>query len=135
MANKAPIFQAQPKLATLEMDNADGTTALNLYTAGATSGGLIDSIAATTDDTSNVTLVLKLNDGTSDFTIGEVVLTAGAGTDGTDAAQNLLSSTAFPFLQSNGGLSLGPGYILKVAAKSAITSGKVVHLVAFGGDY
>lgn len=133
-ANVDPIFQAQPKTTTLELDNADGTTALTLYTAGA-NGALIDNIAVTTDDTSNVTLVLKVNDGTSDFTIGEIVILDGAGTNGTDPAQNLLNAVSFPFLQAGGGLPLGPNFVLKVGAKSAITATKVVHCVAFGGDY
>lgn len=133
-ANVDPIFQAQPKTTTLELDNADGTTAAVLYTAGV-NGAIIDSIAVTTDDTSDVTLVLKINDGSNDFTIGEVVILDGAGTNGTDPAQNLLSSTALPFLQSGGGLALGPNFVLKIGAKTAITAAKVVHLVALGGDY
>lgn len=135
MSNRFPIFQSKPKMTAVEIDNADGTALQSLFTAGATNGALIDNIAVTTDDTSDVTIVVTVYDGSADFTVGEVVIPAGSGTDGSNPAVNLLDADALPFLQANGGLPLGPSDILKVNAKAAVTATKVVHLVAFGGDY
>jgi len=82
-----------------------------------------------------VTLILWFNDGVADFKLGEVLVLDGAGTNGTDPAQNLLAPLSLPFLQNGGGLPLSANTVLKVSAKAAITAAKVVHVVAFGGDY
>lgn len=135
MSNRFPIFQAKPKTSSIEIDNADGTALQNLFDVTGSDGALVDNVAVTTDDTADVTLVLVLNDGTSDFTLGEIEIPAGSGTNGTALPVNLLDVDVFPFLQTNGGIPLGPNDILKVKAKSAITATKVVHLTAFGGEY
>lgn len=135
MANQEPIFQTKPKTVCTVMNNASGTALQTLYTAGATDGSLLDNVAVTSDDTSAVILVVTVNDGSTDCKVGEVTIPIGAGTDGTTPAVNLFNTTALPFLQTGGGLPLGVSGVLKVNAKSSITSTKIVNLVAFGGDY
>lgn len=135
MANQEPIFQAKPKTVCTVMNNASGTALQTLYTAGATDGGLVDNVAVTSDDTSAVILVVTVNDGSTDCEVGEVTIPIGAGTDGSTPAVNLFDETALPFLQTGGGLPLGASGVLKVNAKAAITSTKIVNITAFGGDY
>ncbi len=129
-----PVFQAGPKNAHVIVADTDTTVAQTLQTAGA-SGALIDSIAVTSDDTSAAVINVIVNDGSTDYQIGQVTIAAGAGTDGTTAAQNLLSSVSLPFLQTGGGLALGPNAVLKVAANATLTAAKSVTFTAIGGDY
>jgi len=133
--NTNPIFIADRGAWPLELDNADGTNALALVVAGA-NGTLIEAIAATTTDTSDVEVDLLISDGTTDYAVGSVTVPAGAGTDGgTTAAVDLLQQTDLQWLRDDLTLALTAGHTLKAAAHAAITSAKVVHLVAFGGDY
>lgn len=134
VANTTPKFQDGPKVAGQTIENADSTNLKTLFTAGA-DGALIDNIAVISDDTSAVIITITLNDGTTDFGIGELSIPAGAGTDGSTAAENLLDALKLPYLQAGGGITLGSNHVLKVNAKSAVTATKKVTLVAFGGDY
>jgi hypothetical protein len=130
----SPIFQASPKNAHTTITSADATAEKTLYTAGAT-GGLVDSVAVVSDDTADAVINVIVNDGTTSYRVGQVTVLAGAGTDGTTPAQNLLTLTDIPALQANGGLLLAPNAILKVAANSALTATKTATFTAFGGDY
>lgn len=133
--NTNPIFVAERNAWAIELDNADGTTALDLVTAG-TNGSLIEAISATSDDTADVEIELFAHDGTSAFQIGSVTVTAGAGTDaGTTAAVDLLQQTDLPWVRDDLTIALPTGWKLQAGANAAITAAKVVHLVAFGGDY
>lgn len=134
MANNKPAFPIEPRTTGINLNNASGTATSNLFTAGA-NGALIDSISVVSTDTSAVIVVLSVDDGTLDNLIGEVTIPIGAGTDGSTPAVNLLDAAALPFLQSDGGLPLGPTDILKIAAKVAVTATKQVDFRAFGGDF
>lgn len=130
-----PIFTQTLKTPSLDIENADGTTAQTLLTAG-TDGTNISSLAVTSTDTSVVTLQLYINDLSTDFLIGEVDIPIGAGTDGgTTPAVNLLDSADIPFMQNDGSLPIQGLYLLKVAAKVAVTAARKVTLTAFAGDY
>lgn len=134
-ANTNPIFIATRRTWGLELDNADGTTKLDLVEAG-NDGSLIEAIAATSDDTSDVEVDLFITDGSNTWAIGSVTVSAGAGTDGgTTPPVDVLQQTDLLWLRDDLTLALANGYKLQAAAHAAITSGKVVHLVAFGGDY
>jgi hypothetical protein len=134
-ANTNPIFIGTRQSVAIELDNADGTTAITLWTAGA-QGSLIEAIGATSTDTSAVELDLKIYDGAATFALGSVTIPVGAGTDGgTTPSGDILNQTDLPWLRDDLALALGPGGVLKVAAHAAITAAKVVHVVAFGGDY
>ena len=133
-ANQVPIFQKAPKVSGITIVDTDTTTLKTSFTAG-TEGALVDNVSVTSDDTSAVTLVISINDGTTDFLIGEVVVPIGAGTDGTTPAVNLFDANALPFLQEGGGIPLNANFLLKVNAKATVTAAKTVTLVAFGGDY
>lgn len=132
--NQLPIFQAAPKTVGTTIADTDTTTLKTLYTAGA-DGGLIDNISVVSDDTSDAIVTVTVNDGSTDFPLGEVTILAGAGTDGTTPTKNLLDPIALPVLQLGGGLPLGPLAILKVNAKVTLTAGKTLTFVGMGGDY
>lgn len=134
-ANTNPIFVGVPQDWAVELDNADGTSLVTLMTAG-DDGSLLEGMSACSDDTSAVELDLYLNDGASDFYLGSASIPAGAGTDGgTTPAVNVWNQTDFPWIQDEMTRRLGSGSLIKVAAHTAITAAKVVHIAAWGGDY
>lgn len=135
MANTSVAFQIQPLNGTpVTFTSADTTSEKTVWTAGA-NGSLIDSIAVTSDDTSAVILVLSINNLTTSYKIGELSIPAGAGTDGSTPAVNLLSQTAMPFLQRNGGLPIQGTYKLNVNAKVTMTAAKTLTITPIGGNY
>lgn len=134
-ANVDPIFQKNPSLSGVILNNASGTTLSTLFNAGS-EGALIDNISATnTSTTIDTVITLTFNDGTTDFDIGEVNVPAGSGTDGATPATNLLDETQLPYLQAGGGLPLGANQLLKVNAKVTIAGSDTIDIVAYGGDY
>jgi len=130
-ANTNPIYQAKPSTPGISITSSEGTALQTLFTATG-DGALIDHISVTSTDTAIITLSLTLNDGTSDFVIGEVDIPVGAGT-GTVPAKNLLDKTEMPFLQADGSLPMGASTILKIAADGTQTG--TLDIVLFGGQY
>ena len=133
--NKEPIFLNVPSTVNQSIANSDTTTAKVMATAGA-DGGAVMTMSATTTDTSDVIAVLNINDGSVTIVVGEVTVPAGAGTDGSTPAKNLLDTLAMPGLfQNDGSLILGPAAILSVGAKATVTSAKTLDISAQGGSY
>lgn len=133
--NKDPIFLNSVVTSNNSIANGDGTALQEVLTAGA-DGGAVTLMSATTTDTSDVTAVLTLNDGTTAVIIGEVTVPAGAGTDGATPAKNLLDNVAMPgALQADGSLVMGPTAVLSVSAKVAVTAAKTLDVAAAGGQY
>lgn len=118
--------------------NADGTAAKTLATAGA-NDSVVKSIMVTSNDTSTVNVKVIVNDGTTDRIIGTVAVATLAGTSGSAAAVDLLSSSLLPGLplDQNGKrvLPLQGGHLLKVAPLAAVTAAKTVDIVAVVEDY
>ena len=134
---QAPIFPGTVKTPGARIQNSDGTSAVTVMTAG-TSGAKIESIAATNTDTVPIILQIVATISAVDYTLGEVSIPAGAGTDGTTKAVDLLNVTALPWVRNDGVnayMLLEAGAILKAKAKTAVTAGKVIHLFAQGGDF
>lgn len=133
--NKDPIFLNSVSTVNQSIATADGTSAKTLATAGA-DGAAVMRVSAVTTDTSDVIAVLKVNDGAVTVVIGEVIVPAGAGTDGATPAKNLLDPAAMPgVFQEDGSLVLGPSAILTVNAKVAVTAAKTLDVTAQGGSY
>lgn len=133
--NKDPIFLNSVLTKNKQIVNADGTALFVMFTGGA-DGGAVTQISAATDDTSAVIVVLTISDGTASLVVGEVTVPAGAGTDGSTPAKNLLDASALPgLLQADGSLVMGPAATLSVAAKSAVTAAKVLNVTTLGGQY
>jgi len=134
-SNTNPIFLAERKCWGVQITAATGTATLDLVSAGGY-GSLIETISATTTATGAVEVDLKVNDGSSTFALGSFSVAAGAGTDGgtTDAVE-ALNQTELPWLRDDLTIGLATGCTLQVAAHAALATGKVVDLVAWGGDY
>lgn len=128
-ANTNPIFELTPTAPGVQIANADGTTKKTVK-AGTSNGSRLDAIYISTTDTSNDVLNWYMNDGTTDFYLGDTTIAAGAGY--TTVARVDVMGTLAPVL---GYLVIPSGYTLKVAANAAVTSGKQVDIVTQGGDY
>lgn len=128
-ANTSPIFPSTPKTSPVTIVNADGTTKKTLLTAGANASKL-DAIKVLSDDTATVTLNFYATKSGTDYLIGTVAVTPGTGvTAGTSPAE------ALEYLNDGYSMALEAGIIIKVAAASAVTSGKTVTVIAHAGDY
>ena len=134
VANVDPIFLQSTKNPLATIVNADGTAVDQIFTAGA-DGGAVTQLSATTDDTSAVTVVLGINNGVTSHVIGEVVVGAGAGTNGATSAVDLLQAAKIPITDEDGSIVFQANYILEVNAKAAVTSGKTLTIAGVGGDY
>jgi hypothetical protein len=131
-----PIFAqsiVNPVVQILPADN----TGYKTLRIGSTNGDRIDNIIVTSTDTSARTLQFAINDGTTDYPIGEVVVPATAGTDGAATVKgiNVLSIGNFPGLNVNGSFYLQATFSLKVRSETVVTSGKQISVVGFGGAY
>jgi len=133
--NKDPIFLETTFTKCVQILPADTTDKKIIYTAGA-DGGAVTQLSASTDDTSQVIAEISVSDGTTEVKLGEVVIPAGSGTDGSSPSKNLLDVAAMPgSLQADGSLLLGPAAVLSVNAKATITAAKVFDIVGHGGSY
>lgn len=131
-------FTQNIKTPMVSLNNASGTTLVTLFTAGA-NDSVMNSIIATTNDTTTVNLCLVVNDGTTDRYLGCVNLPINSGRTGSIASVDVLGSTLIPGLSKDisgrSVLKLQAGYIVKVGVLSAITSGKVVDVIGASEDY
>lgn len=133
MANR-PIFPDTIKTVGLDIENADGTTAQTLLTAGS-NGARVNNISVISDDTSAVILDVYYNDGATDFRIGAITVPTLAGTDGSTPSVSLLNNTDLPFLGEDLSLFIEATKLIKIAPQSAVTAAKKVSIVAQYGDY
>lgn len=136
MAN-APVFPGVVKTAAADIDSTDSTTAVTLISAGS-SGAKVESISATSTDTVSITVQIVASVASVDYTLGEVAIPAGAGTNGSTKAVDVLNVTDLPWLRSDGVnryILLGSGVSLKIKPKTAVTAGKVMHVFAQAGDF
>lgn len=124
-----PIWELVATLKGAQFTSADTTAKKSLQTGG-TNGTRIDSIMCSTNDTTTVNLAFYINDGATDFYIGNVNLPIGAGY--TTVARVDAISTLSPIL---GYLVLPSGYILKVNCVATMTAAKTTDIAAMGGDY
>jgi hypothetical protein len=127
--NTSPIFELVPTDKGAQFAIGDTTTKKTIQTGG-TNGTRIDSIMVSTNDTTAVNLAFYINDGSTDFYIGNVVVAIGSGY--TTVARVDAMATLSPRL---GYLVLPSGYILKANCVATMTTAKVTDVVAMGGDY
>ena len=99
-------------------------------------GCRVHSIAATLSDTTSRDFSLYLNDGSTDFLIGTVTITASAGTAGASPAIGVTGlQTVLPWLASDGSLFIPTGWVLKAENLTQVASGKTATLLVWCGDY
>lgn len=133
----SPLFPQTLVNPVCQVVAADTTVKKTLCTAGA-SGTKIESISATSDDTSAVVFQLGVTISSVDYILGEVNVPIGSGTNGTAEAVDVLNSTDFPWIRNDGVnnyLLLAAGSVLYVRAKTAVTAAKTIQFFAQGGNY
>ena len=128
-ANTSPIFELTVKNAGVQFTSTDTTAKKTLYT-GIGSGGRIDSIPCSTNDTAAVNLAFYINTGGTDYYIGVVAVPIGSGY--TTVARVEAMTTLSPTL---GYLVLASGDILKAACVATMTAAKTTDVAAQLGDY
>jgi len=128
MAQK-PSFPSIPVEFGSKLQDGDGTAVKDFITSPS-GGAMIGVIRAASDDTAAVTLQFKRTISGTDYVLGEVQVPAGAGTNGTTGWVDVLSS-----LNLGSAMNLPADSKLRVAAKTAVTIGKVIDLVAEGGKF
>lgn len=128
-ANTSPIFELTITSKGQQFTSADTTTKKNIQTGGA-NGSRVDMLYVSTNDTTAVNLAFYINDGSTDFYIGNVNVPIGAGY--TTVARIEAMKTLAPDL---GYLVLPSGHILKCNCVATMTAAKTTDVLAQGGDY
>lgn len=99
---------------------------------------VVRAIVATTNSTSLVVVNLYHYDGNILRQIAAISVPADAGTDGTEVGISLLNETDCPWIEvddlGNNVIRLGKDETLCVGVQTNPSSGKVLNIVAFGGE-
>lgn len=108
--------------------SADSTNIKDICISGV-DDSIIKNIYITNSSTLTTDIIYYLNNGTTDFRIGHIDITASAGFNGTTNQVNGLNRTNLPSLKidSNGNsfLTIGSGWRLRGNLRTAITSGDI----------
>ena len=120
---------------TGKFENSDGTTIKDVLTAGA-DGTRIDHMFISSDDTSAQDVTLYLNDGTNNIWLGTVNVPAGSGSGVVNmTAVNLMDNTKLAMLDLDSKLYMKAADKIMANVNVAVTAGKIIYVVAIGGDY
>ena len=133
-ANTLAIFPNVPQTTGIAIVPADTTTEKTLVTA-AVNGTRIDAISGVSSDTADRVVQLIMNDGANSFPLGEVTIPAGAGTNGTTKAKQVLNPVDLPWLDESGAIFLKAGCKLNMKSEVTVTAAKQLTFVSFHGDY
>lgn len=132
-----PIFFGTIKNWQAFVQNSDGTAFVS-FIAAAGSGSKVESISVCNSDAAvGTVLQIAVTFGANDYIIGEVAIPAGAGTNGSTKAVDMLNETDLPWIRNDGTnryLYLASGGTLKIKAKVAVAGVNKIHLFAQGGD-
>ena len=129
-ANVNPIFELTPQCTGQTFVNADATNLKTCFTAGG-EGARIDGILVCSNSGSAENLAFYINDGATDFYIGNVAIPIGSGYTTVVKVDALLALK--PALQNF--ISLHHAYLLKANAVVAVAANKTVTVVVLAGDY
>jgi hypothetical protein len=127
--NTQAIFEMVLTAKGVSFASGDTTTKKTIQTGGA-NGTRIDEIFISTNDTADVNLAFYINDGATDYYIGNVYVPTGSGYTTEiriDAIATLCPSLGYLVLPYN--------YILKANCVATMTAAKITTVVAIGGDY
>lgn len=134
-ANTEPIFVKTPNNKGQTWTNSDTAPTTKDVVVAATDGTLVTAVSAASTDTSDRDFHLYYNDGTTDYLLGTVTVTAGAGNTGSVAALNLLDLSKCPALNPDGSLFLKTGEKLRAANVATVTSAKTITLIGLAANY
>jgi len=117
------------------------TNAVTCYTSGS-SGGRIESLVASSDDTAAINLFVMLVDGSSNvYPLGIVNVPLSSGNSGTVANVDLLGGTGVSLLgmliDTTGKryISIPASWTLRVSTLANMTAAKKCHVTAQGFDF
>ena len=130
-SNFDPVFALTPALVGATFVAADTTTKKNLITGG-TNSTRIDSIFCCSNDSADENLAFYINDGSTDYYIGNVPVPAGSGYTNTIRVEALKLLGAYCL---GNALVLKSGHILKCNSVATVTAAKTITVVATGGDF
>lgn len=135
--NTVPTFSKQPMRSAGQLTNP-GTTDVTVYTAGSNGSKIIGLIAASTD-TSSQNVQLAIQNGGTDYPLGNKAVPAGAGLNAGTIAVNLLDPTVIVGMpvdsDGNPFLYMVSGDTLVIKSGGTITSGKTLTVNALGADF
>lgn len=116
--------------------NSDGNTVKTIFTAGA-DDSRIYSILISSTDTSDRTLQLYLSDGTTNFELRRLTISASAGTSVTVPIVSGLSGLDLPFdSQGNRYMPIRRNFQLRVnVIGTAVTSGQTIDVIVLAEDF
>lgn len=140
MANN-PQFTGGYRSEVSGVDNADGTTAIKVFEAGATGSRIHAIVLGSTDTVSReVTLFLAESGITSEADMGILgtsTVTGGSGGTTATAIVSWMDKTQHPWLDDSPGrfITLGPTQALFAKVNGAITAAKLLTVSIFAGDY
>lgn len=133
-----PIFPQTIQNYAVQILPADTTTVKTLATGG-TNGTKIEWVNIASSDTSAKDLQFWLSDGTTNYVLTTLAITANSGFTNSVAPINLWGTIQVPgtTYDSNGNkyLYLKSGWSLKVGALTAVTAAKTIYITAQGADF
>lgn len=136
--NINPTFPKQPLNAKVQITNATNLANVTIVTSGA-SGSKLIGVIATSTDSSNRDIVLKVTNGGTDYFLGTKSVPANAGFATGTPAINLFDSTVIVGLpidsDGNPFLYLISGDTLTAATLTQLTAAKVVNLTAIYSEF
>lgn len=135
-----PIYPGSIKTPKLALTTANTTAAFaDFWTPSTSAGGKIESISITQDSTDTIGLAWAVSTGGASYPLGvTTAVTAGAGTDGTVAAIDGLSTATFPWARSDGVnryFLLEAGWKLQARLQAPLDAGKTMYLVGQAADF
>lgn len=132
------VFIQTPKITPISFTNSDSAnTKKTVFTAGANGSKVVAVLAASTD-TSNRTAQLWLTRSATSYLLSSTVVTTLAGTDGSQATQDLLTQALYPLPKDNDDrqyLFLESGDTLQVSFTAQVTAAKEIDVVAIAGNF
>lgn len=132
-----PQFIATVRTPVASLANADGTTFKSMF-AASSSGSRVDTLSVINTDTSNAyTVQVAVQISGIDYELGEVLVPAGSGMNGTAKSVAVLNPTDMPALAytESGSLFLASGAVLRVRSKTAVSGVNQLRFVGVAGDY
>lgn len=136
MANTSPIFIKNVTAKGTTWTNSDSAnTKKTISPTIGSEGTRIHSINITTDDTTTRDFGIYLNDGSTDFLVATIAISAGSGASSTAIAVLASISSLVPMAATDGSILLPAGWQMKGAVVTQPTSAKTFWVVVTGGDY
>jgi hypothetical protein len=133
-----PAFTQSIKTTGTIFFPADTTTTKTICTAG-TNDSRVTRITITSTDTAANVAYFYINDGTTNFLIGYVVIVANAGSNGSTPSVAGLSASSWLHrsLDNNANpyFELQTGYTLRMSLQNAVSATREIDVIVSSEDY